>query len=533
MTKYCYKAIIKLIKFVRVYSMKFKRIISAVLSSVLGLSLGVTGLCAGEYAQPFEKGTGSSELFRIPSIITLKSGRLLVAADARYGNGSDSPANIDTVVRYSDNNGQTWSDASLINHFTDVEDSDDVTRVTSSASFIDSAAVEDSQGKIYIITDALPAFMGNTYAGKSGSGLIDGRLVLCDKTTEDGIESTELDKKHYPYYIDESDGGYAPVRAFSDNSIYKNYYVDREFNLFTLDGGKYRPVMIPVIGGDGKITEKTTQANVFYALSPVKLYPTFYTWLRISTDGGETWSSPVILNRFINSRGFTGVGPGRGFTAEVNGRERVMFTVYDNNDRTEYTSVIYTDDSGATWSRTEKCKKVGLAGKSSESQIVELNDGTLRMFSRNTAKHISFCDSTDGGLTWSRYKLDFSLKYCSNCMVSFINYSGLIDGKKAIIAAYPSAGKRKLGVVRIGLVEENNKIDWEYSYNVTDSIEDITYIYSCLTELDDGRIALLYENRAAEITYSVFDIDELTVHDKRINLFRRIIIFIKSLFARG
>lgn len=499
-----------------------KRVISLFLAFCL-MFMTLISASAIDVSQPFGNGTADSEYFRIPSLITLDSGRILASADVRYGYGIDSPANIDTGVRYSDDNGASWSDVQLINHFTDLEDASTTVLAKASASFIDSACIQDTNGRIYNICDALPAFLGSPYAKKSGNGYIDGKLVACDKTTEDKLESTELDKNHYPYYIGEFDGKFAPVCKFSDGSVYDNYYVDRNYNLYQ----NGQPVMISQLSCDGAVTEKMTQANIFYALSPIKIYPAFYLWLRTSDDNGETWSDPVILNTQINSKGFTGVCPGRGFIY----KNRIMFGIYDNNDGREYTSVIYSDDFGRTWSRSEKAKRVGFAGKSSESQFVLLNDDTIRMYSRNTAGYISYADSTDGGQTWSRFKLDFSLKYCSNCMISFINYSGEIDGKKVIIASYPYANKRKLGTVRIGLVDDKNNVDWKYRYNVTEDTENLTFIYSCLTELSDGRIGLLYENRAAEITYTTFDIDELEIHDKPITFFRILIDKIKQVFG--
>lgn len=510
--------------------MKYKRVISALLIAIMICTLGIP--CFAADGQPFKTGNAGVERFRIPALITLKSGKLLAAADARYGHGTDSPANIDTVVSYSDDNGQSWSKLKKVNNFTDVDKENREYVVEASASFIDVALQQDSSGKVYLITDACPAFMGSPNAKKSGSGLIDGKIAVCDKTTTDKMESTALDKEHYPYYVGTFNNGYAPIKKFDDGKVYKKYYVDTEYKLYTLNGDEYKKVYVPVIGADGNLTEKKTQANLFYAHSPVKIYPAFYIWLRTSTDEGKTWSKPKILNKDIKSEGFTGICPGKGFLYNADGTERVIFTVYDNNKGQEYTSTIYTENGGKTWSRGERATKVGFSGKSSESQIVELYDGILRMYSRNTAGHISYTDSTDGGKTWGKYKLDMSLKYTSNCMVSFINYSGEIDGHKAIIAAYPSAKKRKLGTVKIGLVSENNRIDWKYSYNVTDDLNDLTYVYSCLSELPDGRIGLLYESQAAEISYKSYDVEELMRHEKHPNAIEKVFYVIISWFSK-
>ena len=53
-----------------------------------------------------------------------------------------------------------------------------------------------------------------------------------------------------------------------------------------------------------------------------------------------------------------------------------------------------------------------MAGKSSESQFALLNNGVLRMYSRNIAGSISYTDSTDGGETWGKNSVDKALSYC-------------------------------------------------------------------------------------------------------------------------
>lgn len=464
---------------------------------------------------PYAPGTGNSKLFRIPSILTLQNGRVLAGGDIRYGNGTDDPANIETVIRYSYDNCKTWSDVVWVNHFNDMEDSDHSSAIPTSASFCDSAMCQDKNGVVYHVSDACPAYMGLWSAGTYGkeSGFIDGKLALCDKTSHKKAESTTLDKSHYPYYVgDFSDKGFAPVLKFSDNSDYNGYYVDKSYNIYKKAGDDFSPVLIKQMNKDGTLNDNDVIANIFYAYAPIKIYPTYYLWARKSSDNGETWSDPKILNTQVNSRGFTGFSPGVGICIEKDGKQRVIFSVYDNNDGKEYTSVIYTDD-GENWHRSEKANQVGSAGKSSESQLVLMNNGVLRMYSRNTAGYISYTDSTDGGETWSKYTIDNGLSYCSNCMFSVIKYSGKIDEKNALIISCPSQKTRKLGVIRIGLYDENNIVEWKYQKKVTDSLNPFSFVYSCITELPDGSIADLYESDKAEFTLKVYSIDELKVNE--------------------
>lgn len=469
-----------------------------------------------KHTNPFQNKTANSNYFRIPALITLKSGRVLAFADVRYGNGTDNPANIETAMRYSDDGGKNWSDTIFINHFDDMEDEDSNKAIPSSASFVDSAVTESENGVIYHACDACPAFMGLWASGRYGesNGFIDGKLALCDKTTDNKIECKTLDKNHYPYYIGEfNDCSYAPVLKFENGENYNDYYIDKKYNVYRYANAEYKPIMIKQLKKDGSLSDKEVIANIFYALSPLKIYPTYYLWIKKSEDGGESWSNAKILNPEIDSKGFTGFAPGRAIVTNCNGKDRVIFPVYDNNDATEYASVVYTDD-GENWHRSQKANSVNKTGKSSESQIVKLNNGVLRMYSRNTSDYIGYCDSTDGGITWSEYKSDQALKYCSNCQFSVINYNKEIDGKSAIIISYPSEKTRKRGIIKIGLYGSDNIIEWRYTKLITNSLTPFSYVYSCLTEEKDGSILLLYESNKASLSIKNFTLEELKTNDK-------------------
>lgn len=473
---------------------------------------------------PYSPGIANTKLFRIPSILTLKSGRIIAGADIRYGNGTDDPANIETATRYSDDNGKTWSDVNLTNHFDDMEDADNTKAIPTSASFCDSAMCEYTENIVYHMCDACPAYMGLWSAGTygKGSGFIDGRLALCDLSNPLKAASTKLDKDHYPYYVGDFENGFAPVLKFSDNTNYNNYFVDEDYCVYKKDREAFAPVKVKQMKKNGELSDVEVIANIFYAYSPIKIYPTYYLWVKKSIDGGETFGKGKILNAQVDSKGFTGFAPGRGICVEKDGKLRIMFAIYDNNGGTEYTSVIYSDD-GENWHRSEKASKVGSAGKSSETQFVLMNNNVIRMYSRNTAGYISYCDSTDYGETWGEYTLDKSLSYCSNCMFSVINYSKKIDGMDAIVISYPAEKIRKRGVIKIGLYDENNNVTWKYQKKVTNSLKPFSYIYSCITETKDGHILDLYESDKAEFSLKDFSVDELKVNDNlELNLIGRL-----------
>ena len=444
------------------------------------------------YSQPFEKGTLGSETYRIPAICTLNDGCVIAAADMRYGHGSDSPNNIDTLVAISDDGYTGWR-YKVVNYFDDYADTE---TAKASASFIDSAIVQSENGRIFLITDAWTE-NGGYMTTRKGSGFVEKNgkkhLLLTTGSGNDDLSTFE-------YYLGESENGFSPVLRLSDDS-FAGFTVDSEHRIYKNGAPLYQ---------DQIGTDKKVRQNVFYEHSCLSAYRTCYLWLRYSDDNGRSWSAPVNISADIkrDNEGFVGICPGRGITTKVNGKERVIFCVYDNNGIkgfSENVSTIYSDDNGLTWHRGETTKKRLAVGKTSETQIVAMPNGSLRMFARNAFSFVAFADSFDGGVTWSTFRCDKNLPSNGNCMVSFINTTKKINGKDVILGSYPSdQDKRADGVVAVGTVEADGSISWIHKYHVNNGF----FAYSCLTELADGNFGYLYEDEPAHISYMVFSLSE-------------------------
>lgn len=473
--------------------------------------------------EPFPKGCMGSQRFRIPSILTTRNNNVAAACDARWSHGLDSAGNLETVFAWSPDGGHSW-ERQFVNHFDDVVDGSD--RCIFSAGFIDPVMGEDSQGNLYLLTDLCPAFVGGwavngIVCGQQGGGRhANGRLALKDLESYTCAETQELNEDTYPYYAGTpGEDGYLPVLRIRDGQPCQDYLLDDEMYLYRRKDGQVEKVMIPQLNEKGEPTDHMIHANVFFAASPLKAYPAFHIVCRVSTDEGRTWSRMRFVCEQIGGRGFTAVCPGRGYSYIYEGKERMLFPIYDNNLGPEFSSVIYTEDRGVTWKRGERAKETGFKEngeyvKSSESQIVGMPDGSLRMFSRNLIQEITYTDSRDGGITWSEYKREPKLRYCGNCMISAINYSRKIEGKPVLMLSYPGGdgqcngdyGHRVNGVIAIGLVEEETgNVDWKYHYPVNQA----PYYYSCLTELPNGDIALWYEYEEYAIRYAVYTLEEL------------------------
>ncbi|MBR2730997.1 MAG: exo-alpha-sialidase [Clostridia bacterium] len=495
-----------------------KRILGLVMAmAILTAPLGAFAAGSG----PFDPGVCGCERFRIPALYTLADGSLLASADLRWDHGSDSPQNIDTAVARLTGDG--WEPA-IVNRFDDYADG---VGSKQSASFIDSALLQAADGTVFLLTEAYSSGVGilNTAQG-TGCVTIDGqpRIALAANGTQD-----------YTFYIGDFADGFAPICRSGAATAYS---VDEAYRIYQ----NGRLLTMAQRGADDAPTGAEIAQTVFYADAAFCVAAKPFLWLRSSKDGGRSWSAPQILNGMVMREEdyFLGVCPGRGCAVRVNGAERLIFTVYHSRaGGNEFAMTIYSEDGGVTWQRGEAVRHAPMLGKTSESQIVPLPDGTLRMFSRNKSNYVAFCDSADGGVTWSKAQPDPGLCGTQNCMVSFLNAGCEINGMPVILGSMGgSVSARADGVVRVGLLGEGNRIDWISTYHVNDGF----FAYSCLTRLPDGGFGLLYEDAPAQISYMELDLRSdgtLTAREgkdlhftKQPTLWERLRIFFMDLWLR-
>lgn len=452
-----------------------------------------------KYGQPFNDGQFGSRENRIPALYTLADGSVIAGADMRYGHGSDSPNNIDIAVALSRDGYGDWEYV-MVNHF---DDYSEALTEKDSASFIDSTLVQTETGRILMLADAYPYGCGYLQS-KTGTGYaeIDGVKRMLLTTGECGDKLTS-----FGYYIGGYEKGIAPV--FDRNTKEKTEYtVDVEFRLYKNGEAIYCKQR----GSEGV----TVQQRIFYAEADLKCYKTTYLWLRYSDDYGRTWSAPKIISPEVKreDEGFLGVGPGRGTVIEHNGKQRILFCVYDNNGGPfkdpvfERASVVYSDDNGETWHRGGKIPVKPGVQKTSEAQLVRIDSGdykALRIYARNLSNYIAYADSTDGGETWTAFRADKGLFGTHNCMVSLIDTSRKIDGRQVLLCSHGgNVNERADGIIRVGLVGKKGKVDWISKHHLNKGF----FAYSCLTELADGKFADYYEDKPSHITYGVFSLSD-------------------------
>lgn len=214
-----------------------------------------------------------------------------------------------------------------------------------------------------------------------------------------------------------------------------------------------------------------------------------------SDDDGRTWSEPQNLSESGRdaSWGWYATGPGIGIQLK-NGAYKGRLVIpanhsYDDpegsirNGPYEYGAhVLYSDDHGKTWNRSESIKP-----GCNESQVTELSDGTLvmnmRSYNEKYSRAISF--STDGGQTWTDIEHDFQLVE-SRCQGSIL---GLETGNKKTVHLFSNPA------VPVGRTAMTVKSSFDNCQSWSNA--KLVYVgpsaYSCLVKLPNGQIGLFFE----------------------------------------
>lgn len=428
-----------------------------------------------------------SHWYRIPSMVTLDDGTVVAAADARWNGGMDGGGN-DVITARSTDNGDTWS-------------------YTWAGYYGDNGNVFNKASTSYcdsnIATDGKNLYMLSTFFASGVA--INGTSANAQPSKDTGLDSQgrlllARNGGDYDYYVGAVGAdGYASIYRTSDSTVVSGYKVNGEFELFKNDA---------YVG------------CVWYSNCEFQAKKCQYLFFRTSTDGGKTWSAPSLVNARKSGEKFLGAGPGRAIVTD-DGTICMPVYVYGDNtwgsgDASQATSFIYSKDQGKTWSRTANFTSTAWGGSnwSSEAQLVDLGNGVVRCFYRNGKKKIMYCDAT---WTGSMYKwgdvVDTGIDIWGNCQLSAIMYPYLIDGKRAILVSSPSSTEgRKTGAIFTLLLNDDNTVSAEYAKK-TITAEGATFAYSCLTVLEDGRVADLYETDACDFTYKVYDIETLTGMD--------------------
>lgn len=224
---------------------------------------------------------------------------------------------------------------------------------------------------------------------------------------------------------------YESTLAAVNDDRYWLFYGDNQRHLFrqvSTDGGRTWSKPKPVLGVDGSFIElgrNTAHLSLLHLKSGALgiVYGGPYSrpgrdgtlLYRISKDGGESWSAPVVIDPLfsvcrvgsarilesgrIGAPTFKWISPAAGPGSE------------EESDSMTFSWVFYSDDEGQTWHRSLSELYVsadhGLHGNYDfeEPSLEERKDGSLLMFGRTElGRFYQTVSNKDGGVSWSAPK---------------------------------------------------------------------------------------------------------------------------------
>ena len=214
-----------------------------------------------------------------------------------------------------------------------------------------------------------------------------------------------------------------------------------------------------------------------------------------SEDDGKTWSEPINITSQIKNPEWRLFfqGPGRGIS--MSNGTLVFAGQFKDKDQVPHSTIIYSKDHGKTW-------HVGTGAKThtTESQVVELSDGTLMLNMRDDRNRTNYelSDSYHGrsvavtadmGKTWIEHSTSRTALTEPNCMASIISYKDK-KGKLYLFFSNPNDAKNRVNMTIKTSNDEGNT--WDKLPSVL-LYEQAAMGYSCLTVIDNKYIGILYE----------------------------------------
>ena len=437
--------------------------------------------------------------YRIPALLKTDKGTLIAGADERRLQFSDW-GDIGMVVRRSQDGGETWGDRITISNLRDNPDAKDKT--APSPLNIDMVLVQDPTTKrIFSVYDMFPE-------GKAVFGM----PAKPEKAYE------RIGDKTYQILYKTGEKGYYTIRE--NGEVYNSKNQKTEYHVVV------NPKKLGYSDKGDLYKGKDLIGNIYFAQStknPFRVANTSYLWMSYSDDDGKTWSAPKDITPGIRQdwMKFLGTGPGTGIVLRTGTHKgRILVPAYTTNNishlgGSQSSRLIYSDDHGVTWHAGEAPNDNRPVGNSvihssnmnnsgaqnTESTVLQLNNGDVKLFMRGLTGDLQVATSKDGGVTWEK-----TIKRYPEVKDAYVQMSAIHtmhDGKEYIIlsnAAGPGR-ERKDGLVHLARVEKNGELTW-LKHNLIQGGE---FAYNSLQDLGGGEYGILYEHSEnSQNRYTIF-----------------------------
>lgn len=206
-----------------------------------------------------------------------------------------------------------------------------------------------------------------------------------------------------------------------------------------------------------------------------------------SDDDGKTWSSHVNITRQIKEEQWTTIlaGPGCGICTS---KGVLVFPaqIWDMKARpVSMSTICYSTDNGKTWHYGK-----GVPHRTSECQVVELQDGALMLTCRNETfqgKRVVYV-TRDLGKTWQPHETNTNTLNDPACQASLVVINSQKYGR-VMLYSHPNSSPKLRNHMTIRASLDDGKT-WNEGvvYDVREC-----WGYSCIAQIDDENIGIIYE----------------------------------------
>ena len=225
-----------------------------------------------------------------------------------------------------------------------------------------------------------------------------------------------------------------------------------------------------------------------------------------SEDDGVTWSEPINITKQIKDPKWNLLlaGPGKGIT--LSDGTLVFPAQFKDENEVPHASIIYSTNRGTTWHMG-----TGVRNKTTEAQVVELDDGSIMINARNDEARDKkgvgrvVATTSDLGKTWQQHPSSIKALEESTCMASLISES--FDGLgKLFLFSNPNTHTDRFNMTV--KISSDQGLTWpEENWLLLD--EGRSYGYSCMTKIDEETIGILYEGSQAHMVFEKISVREL------------------------
>ncbi len=223
-----------------------------------------------------------------------------------------------------------------------------------------------------------------------------------------------------------------------------------------------------------------------------------------STDDGVTWSAPINITEMVKRPEWYLLlhGPGRGITMKDG---TLVFPIqFIDKDRMPHAGIMYSKNRGKTWTIHEPARS-----NTTEAQVAEIEPGVLMLNMRDNrggSRAVSITKNL--GRTWTEHASSRSALIEPVCMGSLLH----IQAKKNVLKrdlllfSNPNSTKeRKNMTIKVSL---DGGLTWEKENSLCLD-EGQSWGYSCLTQIDEETIGILYEGSTAHMVFQRIKIKDL------------------------